>query len=91
MSQIMIDRDFLQRMLDRLFDLEADVLAYRWTVMQVQSASPAKAIRYADEHRRRSDEEKRATEAQRKYLQESLSSGDDDAFRRTLYAQFPSR
>jgi hypothetical protein len=91
MSQILIDRDLLQRMLDRFFELDADVRAHRWIVTQAGVKNPSVWARYGDEHQKRAAEELAQMGGLPERLRETLVSEDDDAFRRTLYDQFPGR
>jgi hypothetical protein len=91
MPDILIDRELLQRILDRCFELDIDNRAHRAMVSRASAKNPGMAAQYAAFVTEEIAVQQNSFEGTRRILLDSLASGDDAAFRRTLVGLFPPR
>jgi hypothetical protein len=92
LHDIPIDRELLQRILEKHFQLEAENRAYFALAMRASVGKPSDAwLRYAEAHAAEAIREKKQSEGHRKILHDNLASRDDDGVRRLLSTLFPGR
>jgi hypothetical protein len=91
MSDILIDRDTLQRLLDSHLDLEAEARGFRTLRYRAGIKNPGAVLRYAEAHKAAVDEQRSQIEGTYLMLRDALSAGDEDRARALLSSLFPRR
>jgi len=91
MSQILIDREILQRLLDRHFELTAENAAYLTLMNRARMDNPEAAHRYVTLRLDETEKQLSQTQGHRNHLSQALSAEDDDAFRLALSHLCPRR
>ena len=91
MSQILIDRDLLQRILDAYFDAETDRRAHFGIAHRGQLLHPENGRRYFDAHALELEKERSESQYQQNSLHDQLQTQDDAAFLAELEATFPQK
>jgi len=91
MSQLLIDRELLQRILDSHFELEAENRAYLGFAQFGIRKNPVAGQRYFETLAEQKAKELSQMEGHYRILKETLSGQDDDAFLASLSAKFPPR
>jgi hypothetical protein len=90
MSQITLDRELLQRVLDEYFKEWAEARAHLGMAQTMNHKRPDVGQRYFDVHERRTKEELSQEEGIRTRLSETLRTEDYEGFLYALKARFPA-
>jgi hypothetical protein len=90
MSQITIDRELLQRVLDAYFQEWADARAHLGLAQKLDMKRPDAGRQYFDIHKQEATKELSQDAGNITRLRETLRDGDDEAFVSVLKARFPA-
>jgi len=90
MSQISIDRELLQRIINEYFELKIEVRGYRGLQQHtaVRQRDPAPLARFLEFLEEEKELERSQNQGIRERLQNTLASEDDAAFLHALGAEF---
>ena len=91
MSQILIDCDLLQHIVEKYFQLEAENRAYFSLAFRGAVDKPGLHLQYVEAHATEAIREKEQTEGQRSILRGNLDAQDAVAVHQTLSALFPRK
>jgi hypothetical protein len=92
MSNILIDRELLQRLVDRHFELVAENAAYLNLMNRARVGNdPEVAHRYVTARLQETEKQLLQTQGLRIHLEKMLDDEDDDAFQRALSDLCPPR
>lgn len=91
MSDILIDRATLQRLLDEHFELKAEVRGFRALRYRAGIDHPEAVLRYAEAHTRVVDEQRFQIQGTYQMLKDALAAQDDTRARSLLSSLFPHR
>lgn len=93
MASVLIERELLQRILDRCHELDIDSRAHRAMVSRASASAknPGMATLYSDLVTQEIAAQRIASEGSRRILADTVASGDDAAVHKTLSGLFPPR
>ena len=89
MSDVLIDRELLQRFVDKHFELVAENAAYLNLMNRARIDQPDVAHRYVTARLDETEKQLPQTQGLRKFLTKTLAAEDDDAFRKALSDLLP--
>jgi hypothetical protein len=89
LSQILIDRDLLRRLLEQYFQWDIDNRAYRCLASRASILNPDAALQYGSLYESEVEAQRKQGAGSRRHLLDTLAAQDDDAFRKALSDSFP--